>query len=129
MLIQESSLTWLSAAAIFDSEEEDLGKSLENEGDYICKRLSTNPAVPGRLCRDPKYAEFYRDVLKADDEVIKIVKNCYLIPLDTGPPAINKNNQLLKKQKVCHPRTQEAGKSTMCRGSEQACLLMKRILI
>ena len=61
MLIQESSLTWLSVAATFDNEEEDLGKSLENERDYIGKRLSTNSAVPGRLCCDPKYTELYKE--------------------------------------------------------------------
>ena len=60
MLIQEGSLTWLYAAATFDNKEEDLGKSLENEGEYIGKTLSTNSAVPGRLFHNPKYADFYR---------------------------------------------------------------------
>ena len=54
MLIQGSSLSWLSAAATFDNEEEDLGRSLENEGDYIGKKQSTNSAVLGRLCHHPK---------------------------------------------------------------------------
>ena len=60
MLIQESSLTWLSVAATFDNKEEDLGKSLENEGEYISKMLSTNSAGPGRLFHNPKYVDFYR---------------------------------------------------------------------
>ena len=62
MLIQENGLSWLSAAATFDNEEENLGRSLENKGEYIGKKLSTNAAVPGRLCRDTKYAEFYKEV-------------------------------------------------------------------
>ena len=86
MLIQENSLSWLSATATFDNEEEDLGRSLENEGDYIGKKLSTNSSVPGRLCRDPKYPDFYRDVLKADKKVIKIVTKGYLVPFDLNPP-------------------------------------------
>ena len=86
MLIQENSLSWLSATATFDNEEEDLGRSLENEGDYIGKKLSTNSSVPGRLCRDPNYPDFYRDVLKADKKVIKIVTKGYLVPFDLNPP-------------------------------------------
>ena len=89
MLIQENSLSWLSATATFDNEEEDLGRSLENEGDYIGKKLYTNSAVPGRLCRDPKYAEFYRDVLKADKKVIKIILNGYSVSFHSDPPAFS----------------------------------------
>ena len=32
------------------------------------KKLTTNNAVPGRLCRDKSYAEFYKDVLEADEK-------------------------------------------------------------
>ena len=83
---------WLSAAATFDNEEENLHRSLENEGEYIGKKLSTNSAVPGRLCRDPIYAEFYRDVLKLDTKIIKIVSKGYIVPFDLEP-AIGKKNK------------------------------------
>ena len=55
-------LAWVSAVASFDNEEKELGKALKNEGVYMGKKLTTNTAVPGRLCRDKSYAEFYKDV-------------------------------------------------------------------
>ena len=58
------------------------------------KKLSMNAAVPGRLCRDPKYADFYQDVLKADGKITKIFSKGYIVPFDTKPPpAIAKNNK------------------------------------
>ena len=52
MLMQENGLSWLSAAANFDNEEQDLGRNLENESKYIGKKLTTKTLIPGRLCRD-----------------------------------------------------------------------------
>ena len=73
---------------------------MENKGEYIGKKLSTNAAVPGRLCRDPKYADFYQDVLKADEKIIKIVSKGYIVPFDTGPPpAFGKNNKSCLRNK------------------------------
>ena len=57
--MQENDLSWLSAPANFANEEQDLGKSLENESIYMGKKLTTNSAVPGRQSRDKKFAEFY----------------------------------------------------------------------
>ena len=57
---EDSNLSWLSAAANFDNEEQELGKSLENESVYMGKKLTTDTVVPGRLCRDGRYSEFYR---------------------------------------------------------------------
>ena len=37
MWMQENELPWLSAVANFDNEEQDLGKSLENENVYMGK--------------------------------------------------------------------------------------------
>ena len=66
---EDGELSWLSAMANFDNEEQELGKALENESVYIGKKLTNNTAVPRRLYRGRRYAEFYREVLKAD-------KNC-----------------------------------------------------
>ena len=68
---EDGELSWLLAAASFDNEEQELGKALENEGVYMGKKLTTNTAVPGRLCRDKSYAEFYKDVLEADEKILK----------------------------------------------------------
>ena len=38
MWMQENDLSWLSAAANLDNEEQDLGKSLENKSVYIWAR-------------------------------------------------------------------------------------------
>ena len=47
MWMQDSDLTWLSVAASFDNEEQELGKLLDNENVYMGKKLTTNAAVPG----------------------------------------------------------------------------------
>ena len=73
MWMQDSNLTWLSAAVSFDNEEQELGKLLDNENKYMGKKLTTNAKVPGRLCRDRRFADFYKEVLKADDKIVKIV--------------------------------------------------------
>ena len=76
MNLQKNRYGWLAetlAAFTFDNDEECLGKSLDNESAYMGKKLSTNKAVPGRLCRDPKFAEFYKETLKADKKTLKII--------------------------------------------------------
>ena len=79
---EDGELSWLSAAANFDNEEQELGKALENESVYMGKKLTTNTAVPGRLSRDGLYAEFYREVLNADEKIVKIVASGYKVPFD-----------------------------------------------
>ena len=82
---KDGELSWLLAAASFDNEEQELGKALENEGVHMGKKLTTNTAVPQRLCRDKSYAEFYRDVLEADEKIVKMVANGYKVPFDENP--------------------------------------------
>ena len=91
---EDGELSWLSAVANFDNEEQELGKALENESVYMGKKLTTNTAVPGRLCRDRRYQEFYREVLDADEKIVKIVANGYKVPFDKEPlSAFAKNNK------------------------------------
>ena len=81
-ILKVCELSWLSAAANFDNEEQELGKSLENESVYMGKKLTTNTAVPGRLCRDRRFADFYREVLNADEKLLKSLQvdtKCHLI--------------------------------------------------
>ena len=61
-------------------EDFSLVKSLENQAVYSGKRLSTDIRVPGRLNRDVAFADFYREVLKADTETVQIVREGYSFP-------------------------------------------------
>ena len=42
---------------------------------FMRKKLTTNAAVPGQLCRDRRFADFYKDILNADEKIIKIVSS------------------------------------------------------
>ena len=78
--------------ANFDNEDQELGKSLENESVYMGKKLTTNAAAPGRLCRDRWFADFYREVLNTDEKIIKIVASGYKVLFDKEPlSAFGKN--------------------------------------
>ena len=89
---EDGELSWLSAAANFDNEEQELGKALENEGVYIGQKLTTNTIVPGRLCRDKSYAEFYKEVLQADEKIEKMVANGYKVSFDEELPEVFTEN-------------------------------------
>ena len=89
---EDRELSWLLAAASFDNEEKELGKAFENEGVYMGKKLTTNTAVPGRLCRDKSYAKFYKDVLEAEKKIVKMVANGYKVPFDEEPLALFAEN-------------------------------------
>ena len=92
--MQDSDLTWISVAASFDNEEQELGKLLDNENVYKGKKLTTNTAVPCRLCRDKRFADFYKEVLNADEKIVKIVLQVYKVPLEKGPPPfVARNNK------------------------------------
>ena len=58
---------------------------LVNNAEYVGKQLKTDKCVPGSL-RNDDFAEFYRDVLKADKETVAIIRFGYNIPLDIMPP-------------------------------------------
>ena len=66
-----------------------------NEAAYSGKKLSTNVKVPGRLKKDPGFANFYEDVLHADPEVIATVREGYYFPFEIQPPEcrFTKNNR------------------------------------
>ena len=55
--------------------------------------------VPGRLCRVPDHAAFYRDVLKADQQVLNVVSFGYVGPFENEHPVdtITINNQSFLK--------------------------------
>ena len=65
--------------------EEEMGDTLVNQTSYAGKRLSTNAGVPGRL-RSPQFADFYKDVLRADRKIVDVVRHGYVIPFVSEPP-------------------------------------------
>ena len=83
--------------------EEDLLllKSLENQAVYSGKRLTTDVRVPGRLNRDPAFADFYKDVLKADPETVHLIKEGYYFPFREIPPQRSQtpNNKSAREKK------------------------------
>ena len=65
--------------------EEHLTVFLKNESEYVGKALVTNRDVPGRLL-NPEFEQFYRDVVKAPNDMCEIYSSGYEIPFENGPP-------------------------------------------
>ena len=82
---QEQPFTWLQQLDP-DEEDVDLAESLVNEAEYSGKKLSTNVRVPGRLCKESRFGDFYEDVLKADAETVSIIRHGYIFPFLQTPP-------------------------------------------
>ena len=62
------------------------------------KPLSTNPRVPASINK-PEGFPFWRDILKADDYVLGIVKDGYKFPFKSLPPSsFTRNNQSALKR-------------------------------
>ena len=77
---------WATDDMIVGEDESHLGEMLELEGAYSGKTLTTNSRVPGRLSKEPRFAEFYRDVLKAGSDVLRVMTYGYKIPFTETPP-------------------------------------------
>ena len=82
------------AVEAHEGEQHVVDGLLVNSAEYVGKQLKTDKSVPGRL-RNDEYADFYRDVLKADQETVAIIRYGYNIPLDSMPPetGITPNNK------------------------------------
>ena len=65
--------------------EEHLTVFLKNESEYVGKALVTNRDVPGRLL-NPEFEQFYRDVVKAPNDMCEVYSTGYKIPFLNGPP-------------------------------------------
>ena len=63
-----------------------LCKTIEFERDYCGKKLTTYPLVPGRLAKVERDETFYKDVLKADWDVVSVVRDSYVVPFLQEPP-------------------------------------------
>ena len=73
------------AVHTLEGESQPIDGILVNHGTYVGKLLKTDSRVPGRLKSDEN-ADFYRDVLMADEETVGIIRNGYRIPFNSLPP-------------------------------------------
>ena len=84
--------------------EEHLSVFLTNESNYKGKALVTNRDMPGRLL-NPDFESFYRDVVKAPNDMCEVYSTGYKIPFESDPPPqslLTKNNaSCLKQTKFC----------------------------
>ena len=67
-----------------DSEEH-LAIFLKNKSEYVGKALVTNRDVPGRLL-NPEFEDFYRNVIKAPNDMCEVYAFGYEIPFENAPP-------------------------------------------
>ena len=69
-----------------------LGTTLENELEYVGRRLTTNSSVPGSIHRD-RYYQFWEKELEAPEFVLDTLKRGYSLPFSSEPPpSFEKNN-------------------------------------
>ena len=74
----------------FGEEDANLASSLENQLDYVGRRLSTNISVPGNIHR-PRFREFWQKELEAPEFVIETLASGYSLPFtETLPPLVSK---------------------------------------
>ena len=81
----------LSSLEFVDStgdSEEHLAIFLKNTSDYVGKALVTNKDVPGRLL-NPEFGDFYKNVIKAPNDMVEVYASGYEIPFEDGPPPLN----------------------------------------
>ena len=67
------------AVKTLEGESQPIDRVLVSHGIYVGKLLKTDSRVPGRLKCD-RHADFYRDVLGADEETVRIIRHGYKIP-------------------------------------------------
>ena len=91
----EAELSSGSLSTLVYCEDDDFGliQSLENEADYIGRRLTTDRQVPGNIHK-LKYRDFWKDVIKPSKLVWDTITEGYKLPFHTiPPPSYEKNNK------------------------------------
>ena len=73
----------------FGEEDANLASSLENQLDYVGRRLSTNTSVPGNIHR-PRFREFWEKELEAPEFVVETLASGYSLPFTETPPPVSK---------------------------------------
>ena len=99
-----SAISELEMMNVTGPGEEHLSVFLTNKCKYKGKELVTNREVPGRLL-NPDFEEFYREVVKAPNDMVEVYSSGYRIPSEGGPPpkcSSTKNNaSCLKQESFC----------------------------
>ena len=76
----------------FQESDAALVSSLENQLQYEGRRLTTNMDVPGNIHKQ-KFRNFWLDMLKAPEFVLKTLEEGYKLPFHTlSPESFEKNN-------------------------------------
>ena len=77
----------------FHEEDSQLVSLLENQTEYLGRRLSTNTSVPGNIHR-PRYREFWEKELEAPQFVLDTLSVGYSLPFsELPPPSFERNNK------------------------------------
>ena len=86
-VFSEEELKRLKVFSDFELNCEDghLGQTLENELEYVGRRLTTNSSVPANIHR-AKYYKFWEEELEAPQFVLDTLENGYFIPFSSEPP-------------------------------------------
>ena len=86
----------LDVLAYVDCDVEDVSMvgSLELEGDYVGRRLTTNYSVPGNIHK-PQFSEFWNS-LECSELVRDTIRHGYQLPFKEIPPdCFEKNNKFV----------------------------------
>ena len=82
-------LAKLQVSAEMDFSEEDvvLAHSLENELEYVGRRLTPNVDVPGNIHKE-QFRKFWKEEIKAPEFVLKTLEEGYELPFAFIPPQL-----------------------------------------
>ena len=84
----------------FIEEDSQLVSSLENQTEYLGRKLSTNTSVPGNIHR-PRFREFWEKELEAPQFVMDTLSVGYSLPFaELPPPSFERNNKSAREDMV-----------------------------
>ena len=84
----------------FSEEDSQLVSSLENQTEYLGRKLSTNTSVPGNIHR-PRFRKFWEEELEAPQFVLNSLAVGYSLPFaELPPPSFERNNKSAREDMV-----------------------------
>ena len=89
--VKELSKLQVSAEMRFSEEDAALAHSLENELEYVGRRLTANVDVPGNIHK-LQFCQFWKEEIKAPDFFLKTLEEGYELPFEFLPPSFEQNN-------------------------------------
>ena len=97
----------VSAEVDFGEEDVVLAHSLENELEYVRRRLTTNVDVPGNIHKE-QYRQFWREEIEAPEFILKTLEEGYELPFSSIPPPSFKQNNASARQDMGFVRAEVA---------------------